>query len=231
MQHAQIAIPGGMSVTIGMPANSGIPPRTVMSLIETTRQCAAMGIRLEMAMESCGVIEIGRDGVLDQFLKGSTQKLFWIDSDMVWTPREFVRLLALSCHVDLLCATYPAKVDGPPTFYVNYDAGLPAGDFGLLPIKGAGLGFTIVDRAPLERLAASKPQVLDDINGRTMAAVFRVDTFEGKRRTEDMAFFADLADLGYQLWLDPMIALGHIGTRMWRGAIIDTLPAKDTAAA
>jgi hypothetical protein len=56
-----------------------------------------------------------------------------------------------------------------------------------------------------------------------MAAVFRFDTINGNRRTEDMAFFADLADLGYTVWADPHITLGHIGQREWRGRFLDVL--------
>jgi hypothetical protein len=32
-----------------------------------------------------------------------------------------------------------------------------------------------------------------------------------------MAFFADVKDLGYDVWLDTMTNLGHIGDKQWTG--------------
>ncbi len=52
-----------------------------------------------------------------------------------------------------------------------------------------------------------------------MASVFRCDIFNGFRRTEDMAFFADIRAAGYTVWMDPAIELGHIGEKMWKGCI------------
>jgi len=212
---------GDVSVTIGMPVDNGIPPRTVMALAQTVHRCAKMDIRCDIAMEVSGVIQIGRDNVLDDFLRGDTDKLFWIDSDMVWNPDDFIRLLALSTQVDVVGAAYPAKVEGPTTFYANFDVTGRRGDYGLMEVKGLGLGFTVVSRAVAEKLAADAPKVADQISGRSVASVFRVDVVDGRRRTEDMAFFADIRAAGYPVWIDPHISLGHIGEREWRGRILD----------
>ena len=71
-------------------------------------------------MEASSVVQIGRDAVLDDFLQDDTQKLFWIDSDMVWEPGDFLRLLALSTTRGVVCAAYPRKVDGP----IQFDAAI-----------------------------------------------------------------------------------------------------------
>jgi len=226
--NRQLLALGDVSVTIGLPVDNGIPPKTVMSLVRTAHTCAKMGIRCDLAMEISGVIQIGRDAVLDDFLRGDTQKLFWIDSDMVWNPEDFLRLLALSTRFDVVGAAYPAKVEGPVTFYVNSEDGAKPGEFGLIPVKGLGLGFTVVDRAVVEKLAAASAKVHDQITGREVASVFRVDIVDGHRRTEDMAFFADIRDAGHTVWLDPQISLGHIGDREWRGRMQDALQSAPT---
>jgi hypothetical protein len=211
----------GVSVTIGMPVYGGIPPKTVVSLTSTVSRCASSGIRCEFVMEQ-GVLPISRDAVLADFLEDDTDKLFWIDSDMIWEPGDFLRLLALSTVKDVVCATYPRKVEGPTQFQVDMDLGkIEHDEHGLFPIRGAGLGFTVIDRKVCEQLAATKPRVGDTLNGRTMAEVFRFDTVDGKRRTEDMAFFADIRELGFQVWLDPYVNLGHFGGREWTGVVMD----------
>jgi hypothetical protein len=186
-----------------------------------------MGIRHGIAMHVCGIVNVGRDAVLDEFLKGENDKLFWIDSDMVWSPDDFLRLLALSTKFDCVGATYPAKVEGPPTFYVNRQDGF--GEYGLMKVGGLGLGFTIVSRDVCQRLADRAPKYTDQISGVERAQVFRVDIADGNLRTEDMAFFADITDLGVDVWLDPSIELGHIGEREWRGSVMDALKPKAVA--
>lgn len=229
MTDEQIPITG-TTVAIGMPIapKSGVPPHTLASMCDTVQKCTEMGVRCDRIFEMSGVVQMGRDSVLDTFLKGDAEKLFWIDSDMVWTPDDFLRMLAISKRVDVVGAAYPAKVEGPLTFYASFDKERKTGPFGLQEVKGLGLGFTVMDRSVVEKLASSAPRVDDTLNGREMAAVFRVDIVDGKRRTEDMAFFADIIDAGYTVWMDPTIELGHIGDRQWRGAIMNAFTKEGT---
>jgi hypothetical protein len=218
-----------VSVTIGMPVGGSIPPWTVASLVSTISHCAANGIRCEFVMEQSSVVQIGRDAVLDDFLKDDTQKLFWIDSDMTWEPGDFLRLLALSTIRGVVCATYPRKVEGAAQYQIDMDlAATEQDENGLLPVRGAGLGFTVIERSILEQLSATKPIVSDGLNGRSMREVFRVDTIDGRRRTEDMAFFSDIRGLGQTVWLDPTINLGHIGMREWTGRVLDAFTITET---
>lgn len=229
LERQTIAIPAGLKVMIGMPVGRPLPMRTVAALCATVKTATERGVNLALSMVQ-GTLPWARDDVLDEFLKSDCERLFWIDSDMAWTPDDFARMVALSTRVDVLCATYPAKLDGDVTFYVNWEPGQPAGAYGLLPVNGAGLGFAIMSRRAVEAVAASKPTVLDEATGRRLKSVFRFDTLDGKRQGEDMAFFADIAAAGYQVWLDPQVRLGHIGEKQWEGAVIDAFAAESAAA-
>lgn len=213
----------GLSVMIGMPTHRDIPPQTVASLWATKDRCDKLSIPCDLGMVVAGLID-GRNGVLDDFLKSKANRLFWIDSDQSWRPAQFIRLLALSKLVPIVGATYTAKMDRP-TFYVRYDpnVGLVAGERGLAEIHGMGLGFAVLQREPLERLAASKERVHDEISGTEMADVFRWGKVNGNRQGEDMAFFSDLRALGYKVYLDPLTDIGHIGTKEYKGTIRDAM--------
>jgi len=214
-----------VSVMIGMPAYKAVNHRTVRSIIETTYICGRHGMHLDFAMEVSGVVTAARDAVFDDFLRSKAQKLFWIDSDMVWSIQDFMKMVALSTKVDVVSAAYPARGVDNPTYYLDF-AGQPRiGDYGLIEVLGLGLGFTIMDRKVCEELAATKPTIQDVNDGRSLASVFRIDMWEGKRRTEDMAFFSDIRDLGYKIWCDPDIELGHVGDKEWRGKLMDTFSA------
>lgn len=214
----------GLSVMVGMPAGRDIPALTVKSLLDTFSLCHKMEITCKLGMVSgSAVVQWARDEVVAMFLQSDVNRLFWIDSDMVWTPEQFMRMLALSQLRSVVCATYPAKTE-PVTFYVNnIDNDVTTDELGLMSIYGVGLGFTVMQRGVIEELAAKAPQVRDEISGRSNAAIFRVGSVDGKREGEDMAFFRDVRELGHKVWLDPEINLGHIGQKMYTGAVLDAM--------
>lgn len=215
----------GLRVMVGMPAGRDLPALTVKSLMGTQALCISRQVPFRLGMV-CGsaVVQWARDEVVDLFLQSDATRLFWIDSDMVWEPEQFMRLLALSQYRDVICAAYPAKKE-QPTFYVNWDAqaGLVQSEYGLVEINGIGLGFTVIARHVVEQLAANAPKVFDDVSKRDLAAVFRIDSTNGKRRGEDMAFFSDVRELGHKVWLDPAVDLGHVGTKTYTGTIRDAM--------
>jgi hypothetical protein len=91
-------------------------------------------------------------------------------------------------------------------------------------VKSLGLGFTIVKRAVMEKLAAGKPMMRDSLNGTEYPDLFRLDRrADGGAVGEDVAFFEDVAALGYNVWLDPSINPGHFGNKIYRGDSINAL--------
>lgn len=215
-----------VSVAIGMPVGKPIPPATLSSIFATAYQLGQMGVRCDLLLQICGVVQIARDSVLDEFLCGDAKKLFWIDSDIVWEPSNFLRMLALSTKYDIVAVSYPSRHGDINTFQVNTDgiATHNITEHGLFNVNALGLGYCIVDRKPLVELAAKSPRVYDGYSHREMAEVFRIDRdSKGYRRTEDVAFFSDLRELGYTIWCDPSIELGHVGEKEWRGRFADAL--------
>jgi hypothetical protein len=65
--------------------------------------------------------------------------------------------------------------------------------------------------------------VNDQIAKREIPSVFRIDSVDGGRRGEDMAFFADIRAAGYKVMLDPTVDLGHVGRKVYTGSIRDAL--------
>lgn len=213
----------GLRVTVGIPAGRDFHALTVRSLLETFNKCQTMGIHAQLALvANNSIVQWARDEVVDLFLQTDCNKLFWIDSDMVWDPNDFIRMLALSQKRDIVCATYPAKKE-PATFYVNHDPPLISDDLGLFEVKGVGLGFTVMSRKVVEALVDNAPKALDEISGKEIPQVFRVGMVDGKRIGEDMAFFEDARKLGFKVYLDPLVKLKHLGLKQYEGSILDAL--------
>lgn len=220
MSHLDIGM-DGLSVTIGIPAGRDLHPLTVKSLVGSIAKLVRMGVpwTLEMITGS-SVIQWARDDVVDAFLATGHNRLFMIDSDIVWKPEDFLRMLAISKLVPVVVAAYPAKVEGLPTFYVKDGPdGFIESDYGLWEIEACGAGFAVVRREVIEALAAKAEKVLDQIGNRNVAAIHRIDSYRGTRRGEDVALFHDIRDAGYKILLDPEVELGHIGVKVYRGSI------------
>lgn len=211
----------GMRVMVGMPLYGAPTNKTGMCLLKTQGYCMARGIRFDYTTCS-GFVTFARDEIVQDFLKSDADKLFWIDGDMVWSPEDFCKMLALSTLRDVVCASYPLKQDGGNTYIVNAETkeGI-TGDYGLLEIHGTGLGFSIWSREVCQALSDSKPVVLDGIKNVYIPEIFCVKARNGTRRTEDINVFEDIRALGFKVWLDPTIELGHVGSKEWRGAVAE----------
>lgn len=215
----------GLSVCMGIPSSRDISPLVVKSMFATKELCSKVGIQCDLAMVAGNaVIQWARDEVVDLMLQSNANRFFFIDSDIVWDAEDFVRMLALSSVYDVVCASYVAKHE-PATFYIRYDNSKPlaADEYGLIEIDGAGLGFTIISRTAVEKIAAYSERVNDEISGKSYASIFKVGVSCGNRRGEDMSFFEEIKRAGYKIHLDPSISLGHIGTKVYRGRVLDAM--------
>jgi hypothetical protein len=208
---------------------------TALSLAGTMRACERSKIELHPeGPVGCSAVTWARDVVAAHFLKSDCDLLFWIDADIAWAPKDFLRLVAAATmQYDVIGGTYPFKSD-PPCIVVNTPdpEHLEVNGHGNVRVKGLGLGFTCVKRAVMERLAATKGKIT--IQGIECPDMFRLDKrASGEGLGEDIAFFEDLVSLGYKIWLDPSVQLDHIGVKAYRGDPIAALGlaefAKETA--
>lgn len=219
----------GPKVMVGMPIGSGsLPWDTAVSLMSTVRAADKAGIPIRVeAPTGCSVVQWARSTIVEGFLKTDFTHLFWIDADITWAPNDFFRILGFAGVLDSVGASYPFKKE--PTEYLINLAGEPGkvevnNATRCVRINSMAIGFTCMKRAVVEAVAKTKPRVRDDHNGLEYADVFRVDrTARSTPRGEDVAFYDDARELGFSAWLDPSVNVGHIGTKVYRGDVIDAL--------
>lgn len=221
-----IAVPDKLSVSIGLPCGSPYMPwQTAMSLAKTVHVLGKQGVETRIeCIAGSSIVSHARNQVAKAFLEqNDTDRLFWIDADMVWTPDQFLKLLVLSYKYDVVCATYPMKREDKALVIKHPDlAKFEINQHGLIKVFGVGLGFTIVTRKVMEEIAAAKPWVTNPASAGKSA--YR-DIFELRKtkdpeghttgQGEDMAFFDDVRAAGYSIWLDPTIQLGHVGSYVY----------------
>jgi hypothetical protein len=223
MQHEFIVKPQELAVDVGFPCGHDVPSLTALALVSTSILCVKTGIPFDaLWVTGSSLVPVARDRVVEKFLQGKASRLFWIDSDIVWEPKDFLRLLMLTTKVDVVCAAYPLKNDSQGLVIKHPDLRtFRLNEYGLVKINGTGLGFCCMRREVVEKIAATKTKVYDASLDQWITRVFRLDVIvddEGRAcaRGEDMAFFADIEELGYDVWLDPSIKLGHVGPKVYR---------------
>lgn len=215
----------GVSVMLAMPTHRDLPVETVRSLMETQTLFQEKGVSLDIQFQvGSSLVVAARSKIAQAFLESSNTRLFWVDSDIRWNAADFWKLVAFSTKMDVVGALYPAKRD-PMVFFVDVDdkGAVASNEYGCLPLRGYGLGFTCVHRAVMEELAEKAPKLRFPDTPEPIPHIFRTDELDGRFRGEDMAFFADIRATGRQVWADPTIKLGHVGSKIYSGALMEHL--------
>jgi hypothetical protein len=216
----------GVSVMLAMPANRDIPPGTVISLLETMDLMRTQGIPFEMQWQiGSSLVHHARSKIAHLFLKSDKSLLFWVDSDIEWEAKDFLRLCALATKMDVVGGAYPAKKD-PIVFFLDPSSAgeIKSNEYGCLEIGGWGIGFTVFNRKVIEALSEKAPKRKFHNDLELIPYLFRADDEEeGSARGEDMSFFADAKKAGFGVFLDPSVTLGHIGSKTYTASIADML--------
>lgn len=216
----------GLSVFIAMPVKGDIPPETVIALIDTLDALRLKGIPHRYEMFIGGTICGARSMATAKFLSTDCNRLLFIDSDIVWTPDDVIRLLAMSTEMEIVLAPYPSRHEPVQFFIKCQDNRIPVNEHGCAEIDGAGLGFAIINRVVLSAMSEQAP-VIEYMTQPAMPHVFQFAVSDGQFRGEDIKFCTDAKAMGHQCWLDPTIVLGHIGKKSFSAPLLDNVSRVD----
>jgi len=138
--------------------------------------------------------------------------IMWIDSDSIFTPEDFTKLLArneniVSGLVKKTPFVYAAgKIDPTKNFFEKEsltDDDVQGTD--LIETDGVGLAFMLVKRGVFEKIPAP------------WFATATVDEPSGPNKKiyvgEDIYFCIKAKEAGFKLWLDPTVKVGHLKMR------------------
>ncbi len=161
---------------------SAVSMSYVTSMFELTHEAIRLGLRSSLHMRAESLVTRGRNEIVKFFLMNQQYThLFWIDSDLAFSPAAAIRLL-LSDH-DVAAGVYPIKrFNWPPqgvpagttkddfeTLYTDYPINLvghgerPLADFvtpdDFVEVAEAPTGFMAIRRQVFTKLMAHYPQL------------------------------------------------------------------------
>jgi len=185
---------------------------------------------LRLAVQGAGAIQFGfkvgdslvsrsRNQLTADFLASDCDKMLFIDSDLVFTPDDVMRIA--HHDVPLVGGVYPLKQEGEVQWCVNGFPGRQsrANEYGLQEVRYVGTGFMCIARSVFEELAENEfaPEYQDDKTKRSERDFWRVggmETQDATRRylSEDWHFCQNWLDIGGKVFVDTRVQLGHVGT-------------------
>lgn len=181
-----------------------------------------------------------RNELVARFLASDCTDLIFIDDDMQWHPQAVLQLLASDKEV--VAGVGRKRVDkpnlDPEVWCVHFGEhggrDLVRDDMGCIQVERVGTGFLKIARSALERMIVAHPEWkraghagLGDAVQAQYYQFFRFDPDDVSEMGEDYVFCDRHRALGGTIWINPDIELGHVGTKVYSGAISELMQPAD----
>jgi hypothetical protein len=202
---------------------------------ETIFACLQAGIRINwLPIGGDQFVAKARCRLVEEFLEGEAENLFFLDDDIGWPAEKVVEFL--SRPEPIIAGIYPKKQDTedwPVALYSN-EGQLERRD-GMVRATMIPTGFTKIHRSVLEALAKQLDKApeeaptwfmemgSDGVNRRYRGFFNAGIGPDHQWWGEDHAFGQNAMALGYELWVDPNIEFSHRGQKRWRGNLYGSL--------
>lgn len=215
-----------IKVLLASPSYDGrFDVRFLTSLTETIKLCSENNIEV-LPYYLCfdSLVQRARNDYLYSFYHAKDlDVLFFIDSDIGWDPKDFVKLVL--SDKDMIGATYRKKTDDEElyAFKAMGDNGkfeiTPDKD-GILKVSGLGCGFLKLSRKCVEKLFESETSFyLKDDGGLVKNICDCVINSDNRFVSEDITMGFKWMNLNESVYLDTTINCIHSGNKAYTGNV------------
>jgi hypothetical protein len=206
----------GRTLFIGIPAYDGkLNIKTAFALAQLMPKAMQLGVSVILSdLSNCSIITMARNALVHEFLKTDATDLLFIDSDVIVSPDDILRLMAQSGGKDITAGMYPRRAKDEKFFAdLHYtDSGDLEFDGSLMRVKRAPTGFMLIQRHVLEQMVFAHPEwTYEKSPTENMSAVFDFAIVDGKYVGEDYLFCDRATKMGFTVHIDVDISLPHIG--------------------
>lgn len=188
-----------MKLLIAIPTRDEMHYLFVKSLTDLIRKLDEDGVNYEIAFQGATLVYIGRDKLAKKAIDEGFSHVLWLDSDMVFKPELLEDLMF--CGKPFV--TGIAHGRRAPHFSCVFKQVLPKverweyEEYPSTPFKIAACGFACV---------LIETRILEKV-WTTHGTCF----FPTRELGEDVAFCYKAEKLGFEIWAEPTVQLGHIG--------------------
>ena len=240
-----------LHIRLAAPCFASRLPAAFFCCIKLCRDaCAQAGVNLSLDLiGNESLVQRARNVLVERFLRSDADKLFFVDSDISFTPEDFLRIARNPKDVvvgayakkdirwdDVTNGVLQGSAEPPHSMGLNYNINVRPGtgvdEDGTFPVLDGATGFMCLSRAVLQRLCdhfRDELLVNNDLpqNGPSSehidqyVAIFdcMIDPDTRRYLSEDYALCRRLQQMNEQVWLDYRTTLCHDGNVDFRGDV------------
>jgi hypothetical protein len=218
----------GRKVMIGLPSyDYKVSSKLAISLASFCVQATQHGVDVQICnISGCSVVSRVRNLIASDFLSSECTDLMFIDSDINFNAEDIFRLMAWNSDPKkgIVAGIPVARKKGQvyfSTLDTEDDQSIFMDKMGLVRAKRVATAFMMIRREVFESLKEAHPEwVYHDEKkvGDEMIAFFDFALKEGTYIGEDYLFCDRAREQGFEVWIDPTIKLGHMGTIEFEGS-------------
>lgn len=207
-----------MKLLIAIPTNDYMHYQFVECLTKLVKRLDEDGIEYDIAYQGATLVYVGRDKLAQKAMNECYTHMLWLDSDMIFTEdllgdlmfsgKPFVTGIAHSRrapHVSCVFKEIWPKVDRWEG--CEYQSNT-------FRIGGCGFACVLIET-----------EIVRNVYNKNGTAFFPM-----RELGEDLAFCKRATEMGYEIWAEPCVRLGHIGhitiypeyEQLYRGNIYGT---------
>lgn len=186
-----------------------LPVEYVSSLLDTMRAGFPI-IIATVFLPGESMLPHARNYLADLFLKSDFDSIFYIDSDMTWSPEQFASI-AMS-DKPIISGLAHLKTDNAPFNFRQLNNEKPD-ENGLMKIESIGCAFIKIDRKALEDVQKSSSRYI--INDNEYSSIFEYSENKNEFVSEDITFCRKLTKKKYSIFADTKVIVGHIGSKIY----------------
>jgi hypothetical protein len=218
----------GRKVMLGLPTyDFKISAKLAISLASFCVQAQQHGVDIQICnISGCSVVSRVRNLIASDFLSSDCTDLMFIDSDINFDAEDIFRLMAwnIDPKKGIVAGIPVARKKGKvyiSTLDTDDNEHIFMDKMGLVRAKRVATAFMMIRRDVFTQLKDAHPEwVYHDEKkvGDEMIAFFDFALKDGNYIGEDFLFCDRARELGFEVWIDPTIKLGHMGVEEFAGS-------------
>lgn len=215
----------GKSLFVALPAyDFKVSLKLAVSLARMAQDAVRHGVDLQMgSICGCSILPRARNLLVQDMLESDCDYLLFIDSDINFDPSDVFRLMVWAQDPQKGIIAGVPRVRSSEEVYIakleENNGELTLNGHGLVRAERVATAFMLIQRKVLTDMAGAHPEwkFYDIRTHRDMFALFNYEVTPEGFKGEDYLFCDRVRELGYEVWIDPSIQLGHMGVQEYEG--------------
>lgn len=171
-------------------------------------------------LSSESILPMARNELLNLAYREKYDTMVFIDDDEYWEPKYLIEIL--KSNKDVIALPVVNKGDVKIAYNVNLPKNIEKDPIdGYIKIDTVGTGFLKLSSKVIKDLYDSSHELI--FRNKKLRVVCEYSQLNGSFVGEDITLSHKIKELGYDIWLNPVHTVNHLGVKMYKGDFLSTL--------